>query len=92
MREACLAAVVAGNSDFEVNILLDYTRGSRGSSNSRSMLRPLMAEFSSVRVSLFHTPDLKGLLKKVMPDRFNETIGLQHIKVYVFDDSFIISG
>ena len=27
-----------------------------------------------------------------MPDRYNETIGLQHCKIYVFDDSFIISG
>ncbi|CAL1527046.1 unnamed protein product [Lymnaea stagnalis] len=92
IREACLAAVLSGNSNFEVNILLDYTRGSRGKVNSRSMLRPLMAEFSSVKVSLFHTPDLRGFLKKIMPDRFNETIGLTHVKVYLFDDSFVISG
>uniref|UniRef100_A0A0B7A5S7 CDP-diacylglycerol--glycerol-3-phosphate 3-phosphatidyltransferase n=1 Tax=Arion vulgaris TaxID=1028688 RepID=A0A0B7A5S7_9EUPU len=81
-----------GNSDFEVNVLLDCTRGSRGTYNSRSMLRPLLAEFTSVRVSLFHTPDLRGFLKKIIPDRFNETIGLTHVKVYLFDDSFIISG
>ncbi|CAG5135816.1 unnamed protein product [Candidula unifasciata] len=92
VREACLAAVVSGNSDFQVNILLDYTRGSRGTVNSRSMLRPLLAEFRNVSVSLFHTPDLRGLLKKLIPDRFNETIGLTHVKVYLFDDSFIISG
>ena len=56
------------------------------------MLRPLMAEFSSVKVSLFHTPDLRGILKKIVPERFNETIGLTHIKIYLFDDSVIISG
>ncbi|KAK3760716.1 hypothetical protein RRG08_010687 [Elysia crispata] len=92
VREACLSALTSGRPDFEVNILLDYTRGSRGEYNSRSMLRPLMAEFSGVKVSLFHTPDLRGVLKKIVPERFNETIGLTHIKIYLFDDSFIISG
>ncbi|KAK7004516.1 CDP-diacylglycerol--glycerol-3-phosphate 3-phosphatidyltransferase mitochondrial-like isoform X1 [Biomphalaria glabrata] len=92
MREACLNAVHAGNSKFEVNVLLDYTRGSRGKVNSRSMLRPLMAEHRNVKVSLYHSPDLRGLLKKILPERFNETVGLTHIKVYLFDDSFIISG
>ena len=27
-----------------------------------------------------------------MPPRYNETLGLQHCKVFVFDDSLIISG
>ncbi|KAH9504093.1 CDP-diacylglycerol--glycerol-3-phosphate 3-phosphatidyltransferase [Bulinus truncatus] len=92
IREACLNAVQSGNSQFEVNVLLDYTRGSRGKCNSRSMLRPLMAEFSSVNVSLYHSPDLRGFLKKILPEHFNETVGLTHIKIYLFDDSFIISG
>ncbi|XP_059157125.1 CDP-diacylglycerol--glycerol-3-phosphate 3-phosphatidyltransferase, mitochondrial-like [Physella acuta] len=92
IREACLSSVVTSNPNFEVNILLDFTRGSRGKRNSRSMLRPLMAEFNNVNVSLYHTPDLRGLLKWIIPERFNETIGLTHVKVYLFDDSFIISG
>ncbi|GFR58042.1 CDP-diacylglycerol--glycerol-3-phosphate 3-phosphatidyltransferase [Elysia marginata] len=92
VREACLTNLTSGRPDFEVNILLDYTRGSRGKYNSRSMLRPLMAEYNGVKVSLYHTPDLRGILKKVVPERFNETIGLTHIKIYLFDDSFIISG
>ncbi|XP_051925653.1 CDP-diacylglycerol--glycerol-3-phosphate 3-phosphatidyltransferase, mitochondrial isoform X2 [Hippocampus zosterae] len=79
--------------DFKVSVLLDYTRGSRGQVNSRTMLLPLLRRFTSqMRVSLYHTPDLRGLLRLLMPQRFNETIGVQHIKVYLFDDSFIISG
>ncbi|XP_076007636.1 CDP-diacylglycerol--glycerol-3-phosphate 3-phosphatidyltransferase, mitochondrial isoform X2 [Genypterus blacodes] len=79
--------------DIKVSILLDYTRGSRGQINSRTMLLPLLQEFTSqVRVSLYHTPDLRGLLRLLVPQRFNETIGVQHIKVYLFDDSVIISG
>lgn len=57
------------------------------------MLLPLLQRFTSqVRVSLYHTPDLRGLLRLLVPQRFNETIGVQHIKVYLFDDSVIISG
>lgn len=80
-------------SDLKVSILLDYTRGSRGQINSRTMLLPLLQRFTSqMRVSLYHTPDLRGLLRMLVPQRFNETIGVQHIKVYLFDDSIIISG
>lgn len=79
--------------DLKVSILLDYTRGSRGQINSRTMLLPLLQHFASqMRVSLYHTPDLRGLLRLLVPQRFNETIGVQHIKVYLFDDSVIISG
>ena len=30
--------------------------------------------------------------RKVLPQRWNEIVGLQHCKVYIFDDSVIISG
>lgn len=64
-----------------------------GQTNSRTMLLPLLQRFASqMRVSLYHTPDLRGLLRRLVPERFNETIGVQHIKVYLFDDSIIISG
>nr|XP_031541666.1 CDP-diacylglycerol--glycerol-3-phosphate 3-phosphatidyltransferase, mitochondrial isoform X4 [Vicugna pacos] len=80
-------------SDLKVSILLDFTRGSRGRKNSRTMLLPLLQRFpEQVRVSLFHTPNLRGLLRLLIPERFNETIGLQHIKVYLFDNSVILSG
>ncbi|XP_041364721.1 CDP-diacylglycerol--glycerol-3-phosphate 3-phosphatidyltransferase, mitochondrial-like [Gigantopelta aegis] len=94
VREACENARLEGNTNFQVNILLDFNRGSRGSDcNSRTMLLPLLEEYPEmVHVSLYHTPDLRGLLKRVVPERFNETIGLTHVKVYLFDDSFIVSG
>uniref|UniRef100_A0A8C9IJ30 CDP-diacylglycerol--glycerol-3-phosphate 3-phosphatidyltransferase n=1 Tax=Piliocolobus tephrosceles TaxID=591936 RepID=A0A8C9IJ30_9PRIM len=80
-------------SNLKVSILLDFTRGSRGRKNSRTMLLPLLQRFpEQVRVSLFHTPHLRGLLRLLIPERFNETIGLQHMKVYLFDNSVILSG
>ncbi|XP_075436132.1 CDP-diacylglycerol--glycerol-3-phosphate 3-phosphatidyltransferase, mitochondrial isoform X2 [Ascaphus truei] len=81
------------SSDLHVSILLDFTRGSRGRKNSRTMLLPLLRRYPGrMRVSLFHTPNLRGLLRLLTPERFNETIGLQHMKVYLFDDTVILSG
>ena len=68
-------------------------RGSRGERNSRRMLLPLLRDFSdSVTIALYHTPDLRGWIKALLPERYNETIGLFHMKVYVFDDTVIMSG
>ncbi|XP_051889112.1 CDP-diacylglycerol--glycerol-3-phosphate 3-phosphatidyltransferase, mitochondrial isoform X2 [Pristis pectinata] len=79
--------------DLTVAVLLDCTRGSRGKKNSRTMLIPLLKKFpNQVRISLYHTPDLRGILKLLVPERFNETIGLQHIKIYLVDNNVIISG
>ncbi len=80
-------------SKVQVQVLLDYTRGSRGETNSRTMLLPLLRDFKSqVRVSLYHSPDLRGLWKWLLPERYNETVGLAHLKVYLFDDTVIMSG
>ena len=57
------------------------------------MLLPLLKDYGSrAQVSLYHTPELRGLLKAITPERFNETIGVQHMKIYLFDDNLIISG
>ena len=41
---------------------------------------------------MYHTPLLRGALKALVPQRYNETLGLQHTKIFVFDDSVILSG
>ncbi|XP_050391449.1 CDP-diacylglycerol--glycerol-3-phosphate 3-phosphatidyltransferase, mitochondrial [Patella vulgata] len=94
LQEACANAAKEGNGNFKVRVLIDYTRGSRGKDkSSRTMLQPLLCEYGgNVQIALYHTPDLRGLLKKIVPERFNETIGLTHIKAYICDDSVMISG
>lgn len=69
-------------------------RGSRGKLNSRKMLKPLLnGKYShSCQIFLYHTPKLRGFLKMIIPDRFNELIGLQHMKLYMIDNDIIISG
>lgn len=60
-------------TNFSIYILLDYLRATRNdslessiSNNSISILLPLVQKFpKKVTISLFHTPLLRGLLKKV---------------------------
>jgi len=81
------------DSDCRVRILLDATRGSRGVNNSRTMLLPLVqSQDDRCSVHFYHTPALRGFLKSVLPERWNEIIGLQHMKIYIFDDTLLISG
>ena len=83
----------ASDQCLNVEILLEHTRGSRGEHNSRTMLLPLIQNFTDVvKVSLYHSPSLRGLLKLLLPERFNETIALTHLKVYLTDDTLIMSG
>ncbi|XP_069124368.1 CDP-diacylglycerol--glycerol-3-phosphate 3-phosphatidyltransferase, mitochondrial-like isoform X2 [Argopecten irradians] len=94
IREACLEAKSNNDEDFEVHVLLDFVRGSRGREcSSRTMLTPLLKEFQGmIHVHLFHSPNLRGLVRSLLPQRFDEIVGLHHMKMYLFDDSFIISG
>lgn len=92
--EAIDQALNINNGNIEVKILLDFMRGSRGTLNSRKMLEPLLngKHGHSCQIFLYHTPKLRGILKMVIPDRFNELVGLQHMKLYMIDNDIIISG
>ena len=81
------------NESLRVKVLLDYCRGLRGEVNSKTILTPLISKYSS-RFSLFlyHTPRLRGLLKKILSERANEVIGVMHMKVNIIDNTLIISG
>ncbi|VDN07829.1 unnamed protein product [Thelazia callipaeda] len=79
------------NPDMKMSILLDCLRGTRGGvkNSSISLLKRLVPRAS---VYLFHTPFLRGLKKMMLPERVNEVVGLQHIKLLVFDNDVIITG
>lgn len=80
-------------TSLKVNVLLDFTRGTRGEINSKTMLLPLLRDFKQqFELSLYHTPNLRGMTKRLAPPRWNELVGLQHMKVYMFDDAVLISG
>ncbi|KAF2143055.1 uncharacterized protein K452DRAFT_317928 [Aplosporella prunicola CBS 121167] len=82
--------------DLKVSFLTDALRGTREAPNPScaSLLAPLVAEFGPARVEvrMFHTPNLHGWRKRLIPRRINEGWGLQHMKLYGVDDELILSG
>lgn len=99
-RETDLATTIdnalAGNRNLNVSILVDGTRSTREYPNPScaSLLTPLLRKYPErFHVSMFQTPKLRGLRRMIIPKRVNETLGLQHMKFYGFDDDkLIISG
>uniref|UniRef100_A0A183ECE9 CDP-diacylglycerol--glycerol-3-phosphate 3-phosphatidyltransferase n=1 Tax=Gongylonema pulchrum TaxID=637853 RepID=A0A183ECE9_9BILA len=79
------------NPEIKMSILLDCLRGTRGGDqgSSASILKRLVPRAS---VYLFHTPYLRGLGRLLLPERVNEVIGLQHMKLLIFDNHVIITG
>ena len=84
------------HEDLQVSILTDALRGTRESPNETScasLLLPLVRDFPErVQVRMYHTPNLTGLRKALIPKRINEGWGLQHMKLYGFDDEVMLSG
>ena len=84
---------MVNNHSLRVKVLLDYCRGLRGQKNSKTMLEPLIAKYTNrFTLFLYHTPRLRGLLKKFLSERANEVIGVMHMKINVIDNTLIISG
>ncbi|GAB9474550.1 Cdp-diacylglycerol-glycerol-3-phosphate 3-phosphatidyltransferase [Globisporangium polare] len=89
-----IALKLRANPDVQVKIVLDYSRGQRGgqSHSSVSMLKRLLAEFpGNVELYLYKVPQLRGV-KAALPPPFNETMGVSHAKVYLVDDTLVLSG
>ena len=88
-------ALLHNGPKFQVSILTDALRGTREAPNPScaSLLASLAAEFpNQIAVRMYHTPNLTGLRKSMLPKRINEGWGLQHIKLYGIDDEVILSG
>jgi len=86
---------LARNDKLRVKFLLDWCRGTRmvkGESSSSLLCQLKSTADARCQMSFYHTPHLRGWVKRLLPSKWNETVGLQHCKVYVFDDSLIISG
>ncbi|GMM49663.1 CDP-diacylglycerol--glycerol-3-phosphate 3-phosphatidyltransferase [Starmerella bacillaris] len=83
------------NKDLKVDILMDALRSTRESPHpcTASMLAPLSAKYpTQVRISLYRTPKLPRVLQHVIPKRVIEGAGLQHMKLYGFDNEILLSG
>lgn len=84
------------NPDLKVSLLTDALRGTREAPDPScaSLLASLIKDFGPERVEvrLYHTPNLTGVRKAVLPKRINEGWGLQHMKLYGIDDEIVMSG
>ncbi|KAL8734860.1 MAG: hypothetical protein Q9166_001212 [cf. Caloplaca sp. 2 TL-2023] len=81
--------------ELKVSILTDALRGTREDPepSCASLLASLLINFPErVEVRMYHTPNLTGLRKRLIPKRINEGWGLQHIKLYGIDNQVILSG
>jgi len=90
-----LHSALRANPSLRITLLVDYLRSTREhpGASSAALLASLAAAFpDQVDLRLFHTPALYGWQKRWVPKRFNEGWGLQHMKVYGFDDDVIMSG
>ncbi|KAH0383609.1 hypothetical protein KCU92_g5166, partial [Aureobasidium melanogenum] len=84
------------NPELKVSFLTDSLRGTRETpkASCATLLAALIDEFGPdrVEVCMYHTPNLTGLRKSIIPKRINEGWGLQHMKLYGIDDEIIMSG
>ncbi|KAL4704209.1 hypothetical protein ACJJTC_011835 [Scirpophaga incertulas] len=84
---------MSSKKKLKLNVLLDYQRGTRGVLNSQTMFEVFLNEFpEQSNITLFQTPRLQGAWSKALPARYNELIGLQHMKLYIADDAVLLSG
>lgn len=92
----CIREALQTNPDLKISLLTDYLRGTREAPNQScaSLLASLIQDFGPERVEvrMYHTPNLTGVRKSVLPKRINEGWGLQHMKLYGVDDEIIMSG
>ncbi|SCV04930.1 LANO_0G14554g1_1 [Lachancea nothofagi CBS 11611] len=92
---ACISKALDKNPNLKVYFLVDGLRGTREApkSCSASLLSRLVKNHQDrVDIRLYRTPELTRLKEALIPRRFNEGIGLQHMKIYGVDDEVILSG
>ncbi|KAG8998798.1 CDP-diacylglycerol--glycerol-3-phosphate 3-phosphatidyltransferase [Tulasnella sp. JGI-2019a] len=90
-----LHTALAVNPALTLSLHLDLLRSTRPESPSTAaFLLPLIRSFGEERVKiyLFRTPKLKGLMAQMVPRRFDEGWGTWHAKIYAADDEVIVSG
>ena len=81
------------NNNLTVKTMFDYSRGLRNKENSKTIFHECIKSYPDrFQLFLYHTPKLRGILKKFLPARVDEIIGVMHIKVYIADNDLLITG
>ncbi|CAR30874.1 hypothetical protein ZYGR_0P01760 [Zygosaccharomyces rouxii] len=91
----CIGKALENNPNLKVYFLIDGLRGTREAPSkcSATLLARLLEKYDNrVDIRLYKTPAVIGWKESVVPKRFNEGLGLQHMKIYGFDDELLLSG
>ena len=91
----CLSDAMKKNTNLKLYFIVDGLRGTRESPNpcSASLLASLVQKYGNrVDVRCYRAPQYFRWYNKLLPSRINEGVGLQHMKIYGFDDEVILSG
>ncbi|KAI6793444.1 hypothetical protein KC360_g2109 [Hortaea werneckii] len=93
---ATIRDALQANPNLKVSLLTDALRGTREEPDPScaSLLASIIKDFGPERVEvrMYHTPNLTGIRKAILPKRINEGWGLQHMKLYGIDNEIIMSG
>ncbi|EIW68091.1 hypothetical protein TREMEDRAFT_40191 [Tremella mesenterica DSM 1558] len=95
-----LESLLSSQPHLRMTIILDYHRSTRlsptSSSNAPStthMLLPLVRAYGDrCEVWLYRSPNLRGVMEMIVPERYDEGWGTWHGKWYAVDDEVILSG
>lgn len=91
----CISKSMERNPGLKFYCLFDGIRGTREAPDkcSASLIAKLDAKFGErVDLRFYVTPHFTPLKRLLLPNRLNEGIGLQHMKIYGIDDEVILSG
>lgn len=91
----CIREALKKNAKLKVHVLVDGLRGARESPSkcSVTLVSRLLEDYQDrVDIRLYRTPACVGWKGSILPRRINEGLGLQHMKIYGFDDEVILSG
>lgn len=91
----CLSDAMKKNDNLKLYFIVDGLRGTREAPNlcSASLLASLVQKYGDrVDVRCYRAPQYYRWYNKLLPSRINEGVGVQHMKIYGFDDEVILSG
>jgi CDP-diacylglycerol--glycerol-3-phosphate 3-phosphatidyltransferase len=91
--ERKLLETLSQNTEIDIHILLDGLRGKRkeGSTNPTSV--EMIAKYCpKATIDAFTSPLYTGILKRLLPQRINEIVGTQHMKLFISDDTVLMTG
>lgn len=94
---SCIVEALSSNPSLTLKMLFDYGRGMRtahdSTKSSLQLCKELRKQFGNrVQAHFFSVPWQQRFPWKYLKSKFQETVGVQHMKFYAFDEYAVISG